>query len=145
MSRLREIREARDLSQADVAEQLGVTPTTISRYEQQDQRLTLPIMQRLSKVLRCSIGQIAGEVPFDALAEDQRQYETGIDRRRIVACIDALDHYLNENELQLAPGGRGDVVAAIYDWTNDERIAVEDIGDLSRIRSLLRTVVTARR
>lgn len=61
MSRLREIREARGLTQKQVAQALGVTEVSVSRYESQDQRLTLPLLRSLAKVLRSTIGEITGE------------------------------------------------------------------------------------
>jgi phage repressor protein C with HTH and peptisase S24 domain len=66
MSKLRSLRESRGLTQKQVAKALGVTEVSVSRYESQDQRLTLPLLQQLARVLRCSVAEIAGEKPAAA-------------------------------------------------------------------------------
>ena len=45
MSRLRAIRTAKNMSQRELANLMNTTPASISRYENQDQRLTLPILK----------------------------------------------------------------------------------------------------
>ena len=61
MSALREIRIARGLTQVDLAKMLNTTPASVSRYESQETRLTLPLMKKLSQHLKVSIGELAGE------------------------------------------------------------------------------------
>ena len=68
MSKLRSLRESRGLTQKQVAKALGVTEVSVSRYESQDQRLTLPLLLQLARVLRCSVAEIAGEKTFAAPA-----------------------------------------------------------------------------
>lgn len=41
---------------------MNTTPASISRYENQDQRLTLPILRMFSQVLKVSIAEIVGEL-----------------------------------------------------------------------------------
>src|SRR5690606_30220453 len=53
-NQLLEIREKRGLTQAELAEKLHTTPQTIGRYEKQDQRLDLPLLTKLARVLKCS-------------------------------------------------------------------------------------------
>ncbi len=62
MSQLREIRKRKQLSQADVAVRMNTTPATISRYENQDQRLNIPLLRKFSQVLNVSIAEIVGEL-----------------------------------------------------------------------------------
>lgn len=62
MSRLRAIRTEKNLSQRELANLMNTTPASISRYENQDQRLTLPILKMFSKVLNVSIAEIVGEL-----------------------------------------------------------------------------------
>ncbi|HEY5665927.1 MAG TPA: S24 family peptidase [Gammaproteobacteria bacterium] len=66
MSRLRDIRTDRGLSQEDVARALKCSPSSVSRYETEDSRLSLPLMQRLAEVLDCTVAEIAGERPVVA-------------------------------------------------------------------------------
>lgn len=61
MNRLKEIREARGLTQEQLAERIATTGASISRYENQDIRLTLPLMRRLGSALHCSVADLAGE------------------------------------------------------------------------------------
>lgn len=141
INRVREIRELRRLTQAQVADKLHTTSQTVGRYEREDQRVDLTILSKLSKVLKCTIAQLAGEVPFE-LGEEQAEYAAPINWPRMAAVIDALDHHLAENKLKIHAGGRSDIVRAIYDWSIDQNLKVDEIGDLSGIRSLLRPVVT---
>lgn len=62
MSKLRELRELADLTQKELAEAMNTTEASISRYEKQEQRLTLPLMRRLAAKLNTTIANIAGEV-----------------------------------------------------------------------------------
>lgn len=62
MSALREIRERRGLTQKQVAAMVNTTDVSISRYESQDDRLTLPLMRRLAEKLKCTVAEIAEEV-----------------------------------------------------------------------------------
>ncbi|MGB8275638.1 MAG: helix-turn-helix transcriptional regulator [Alphaproteobacteria bacterium] len=61
MSNLRPIRQSRGLTQKQLADRLKVTEVSVSRYESQEQRLTLPLLRRLAKELRCSVADLAGE------------------------------------------------------------------------------------
>ena len=62
MSNLKAIRLKKELSQSTLAKLMNTTPATISRYENQDQRLTLPILRMFSQVLNVSIAEIVGEL-----------------------------------------------------------------------------------
>lgn len=64
MSALKAIREARGLTQKQLADRLNTTDVSISRYEDQDRRLTLPLMRKLAKELNCTIAEIAEEEPL---------------------------------------------------------------------------------
>ncbi len=65
MSALRHIREQRGLTQQQLGEYIGTTSVTISRYEKEDNRLTLPVLRRLAKVLHCRVSDIIGETQLD--------------------------------------------------------------------------------
>lgn len=136
-NRLMEIRVKRGLTQAELAEKLNTSSVTVGRYEKQDQKLDLTILSKLSRVLDCSIAALAGEVPFE-LAEDNAAYVAPLDRARLAKVIDALDHYLAENKMRVMAGGRSDLILAIYDWSLDQKMPVDEISDLTGIRSLLR-------
>ena len=61
MNQLARLRHDRGLSQQELADKLNTTAVSIGRYEREDQRLTLPLLRRLAKVLDSSIAEIAGE------------------------------------------------------------------------------------
>ncbi len=51
-NRIREYREARGWSQAELARAIGVQPAAISRYEKEDQRVNLPLLAKLAEALK---------------------------------------------------------------------------------------------
>lgn len=51
MTRIRDVRQQRGLTLADVAHKLDTTPATISRWEREPHRVTVPILQNLARVL----------------------------------------------------------------------------------------------
>jgi phage repressor protein C with HTH and peptisase S24 domain len=61
MNNLAKLRQARRMSQQDVANLLNTTAVSIGRYEREDQRLDLPLLRRLAKVFDVTIAEIAGE------------------------------------------------------------------------------------
>lgn len=65
MSNLREIRRDRRLTQHQLAQRIGVTAGTISKYEKEDSRLSLPVLRQLSATLGTSLAAIAGEAPIE--------------------------------------------------------------------------------
>jgi phage repressor protein C with HTH and peptisase S24 domain len=61
MNQLARLRLERGLSQQDLAEKLNTTSVSIGRYEREDQRLTLPLLRKLAKILDVTVAEIAGE------------------------------------------------------------------------------------
>ena len=61
MNQLARLRLQRGLSQQDLAEKLNTTSVSIGRYEREDQRLTLPLLRKLAKVLGVTVAELAGE------------------------------------------------------------------------------------
>jgi len=66
MNQLARLRQERGLSQQDLAEKLNTTSVSIGRYEREDQRLTLPLLRRLAKILDVTVAEIIGETRADA-------------------------------------------------------------------------------
>jgi len=56
--RLRELREATGLSQSDVAKLVGVTVSTVSRWEQGKNPPTLAHRRKLARVYRCTLEEL---------------------------------------------------------------------------------------
>jgi transcriptional regulator with XRE-family HTH domain len=70
MNCIQPIRKARGLTQAQLADLLHTTEASVSRYEREDQRLTLPLLRRLAIVLECSVADLVGE---GARSPEERQ------------------------------------------------------------------------
>lgn len=61
MNQLARLRHDRGLSQQELADKLNTTAVSVGRYEREDQRLTLPLLRRLAKILDATVAEIAGE------------------------------------------------------------------------------------
>jgi len=61
MNQLARLRLARGWSQQELADRLNTTAVSVGRYEREDQRLTLPLLRRLAKILETSVSELAGE------------------------------------------------------------------------------------
>ena len=61
MNQLARLRQQRGLSQQELAEKLNTTSVSVGRYEREDQRLTLPLLRRLAKILDVTVAELAGE------------------------------------------------------------------------------------
>lgn len=53
-NRIREKRQAAGLTLQDVAEKCGTTAVTVSRWEREPQRVTLPILEKLANAIGCT-------------------------------------------------------------------------------------------
>ena len=67
---LYEIRRARGMTQRQIAEAVGVEPDHISKLEIGDRKLSPELIDRLSKVLNCSKGELLGE---EGVSEEERE------------------------------------------------------------------------
>lgn len=97
-NRIREKRQAAGLTLQDVAEKLGTTAVTVSRWEREPQRVTLPILDRLADAIGCSREELlarslppvnATELNTEALAGLAHFY--GIPSERISLVVVATD------------------------------------------------------
>ena len=60
MNRLRELREANRYSQTDIAEIIGCTSVTISRYELGQRKIPSTAVEQLSNLFNCSSDYLLG-------------------------------------------------------------------------------------
>lgn len=67
---LYKIRRARGMTQRQIAEAVGVEPDHISKLENGDRKLSPEWIDRLSKVLNCSKGELLGE---EGVSEEERE------------------------------------------------------------------------
>lgn len=61
MNNIREIRKAKGYTQAYLAKLLDTTRASVSRYETEDQRITLPLLGRIAKALRCEVVDLVSD------------------------------------------------------------------------------------
>jgi transcriptional regulator with XRE-family HTH domain len=70
-NRIRELREARGLSQADLGKLVEATGTSVSRYEKEDSRINLPLLDKLASALRVRQVDLIAESEIPDLAKIQ--------------------------------------------------------------------------
>lgn len=58
---IQRLREARGVTQAQLAEATGLTQSSISRIERGGRELTLSNMRSIAQALNCSVGELLGE------------------------------------------------------------------------------------
>ena len=61
MKNIRALRQARSMTQADLAEQLGVTPAAVVGWEAGTKYPTADKLPKLAKALGCSIDELYAE------------------------------------------------------------------------------------
>lgn len=138
-NQVRAVRERRGKSQEWLGEQLGITSQAVSRLEAEDSRINLPRLEELSRILGVSIAVLVNEAPLDELAEDAAGYRASaaLDRARLIAVTDALDHFLAKHRLRIVPGARGELIAEIYDWSVASHLSLDRPIDLAPIAGFL--------
>lgn len=70
--RLRELREARGLTVAQMVGRLGVKDSRYRKWESESAAMPLEYAIRACSVLRCSLDELSGRMP-DALAADEQR------------------------------------------------------------------------
>lgn len=79
---LKAMRKLRGLTQTELAEQVGVTNTTISNYEQAVSRPNIEMIEKLCQVLKCNKTDLIGENDM---------------KRDISIALEAIDSLLSNN------------------------------------------------
>ena len=60
MLRIKELREARGMSQTDLGKLLGTTGVSVGRYERDPGRVTVPMLEHMAKALQCRVSDLLG-------------------------------------------------------------------------------------
>lgn len=104
-SRLRELRKRRGLSQAEVAEKLGVHQSVVSEYERGTVRTPGTIVAAFARILRTSADEILGlkAVKENGLFKDRRfirrlERIEKLPKRSKQALLKTIDTYLAGSE-----------------------------------------------
>lgn len=74
---IRAVRQAKGMTLQDVAEKVGATAATVSRWEREPQRVTVPVLTNLARVLDCQPSDllacaIAGANPDQAVGKAEQ-------------------------------------------------------------------------
>lgn len=83
---LYEMRIRKKMTQKDVADATGTTANQISRLENGDRELTPKWLERLSKALNCTKGELLGEAPLsdDARAVLDMYEQLSADQKNVI-------------------------------------------------------------
>jgi transcriptional regulator with XRE-family HTH domain len=68
--KLRECREAKKLSQAELARQINAHHSIIGRYERDEVKPTIDVVKRLADILNVTAGFLLGDTENDGLFKD---------------------------------------------------------------------------
>ncbi|MCH3963006.1 MAG: helix-turn-helix domain-containing protein [Clostridium sp.] len=60
-TKIKKIRESKNLTQKQLAEKIGVTPVTITRYENNNRKPSIETLNKMAKALNVTINDLAGE------------------------------------------------------------------------------------
>lgn len=58
MDTIRTLREAKEMTQADLASAIGVTQTTIARYESGERTPGIFVAQKIARALNCTLDDL---------------------------------------------------------------------------------------
>ena len=106
-NRIKELRQARDLSQEGLARECHTTHATIGKLEKGDMELTLNWMRRIAAALDCK--------PVDLLAEDDLAYKLGPEEMTVLEIFNRLNGAGRRRFLKVA--------AALAEPVSDEEAA----------------------
>lgn len=92
-TKIREMRQAAGLTLQDVAAKVGTTAVTVSRWEREPQRVTLPVLKNLALALGCSEAELIGAdvSRSSVMAADMAAEHFGVPREKFAMVIVATD------------------------------------------------------
>ncbi|MBS1951253.1 MAG: helix-turn-helix transcriptional regulator [Bacteroidetes bacterium] len=68
--KLRERRETKEISQAELARQLGAHHSIIGRYERDEVKPTIDVVKKMAKILDTTVGYLLGESSSNEVLKD---------------------------------------------------------------------------
>jgi transcriptional regulator with XRE-family HTH domain len=123
MNNIRALRKQRGLTLAELAAKINTTEASVSRYEREDERLTLPLLRRIADALGTNVATlVAGnyDVDFEAgLAEDQPRLQRAEEIYEIDSKPSHDDSFppglvaIEEIDVRAGMGGGGEVDAIV--------------------------------
>lgn len=89
MNRIRELRKKRNMTQNDLAKQLGVSPQALGNYERGSRKVNSEKLEKLAKIFGVSTGYLLGEMSDDVIVEAMMNFysqpESVLDKSKIMA------------------------------------------------------------
>lgn len=144
--RIRQARRARNLTQADLSDAMGVSRPSVSQWEARTNP-SIPETHRIQKmadVLGVSADWLlTGKGGMIAGAEAAPIPGGALDRALLYRVVVALEEHLAGEGMELDPVDKGETILAVYDWAEAE--GAPEIIDIRRISSLLRRMARPRR
>lgn len=103
--KLRECREAKSLSQQDLAKKINSVHTVIGRYERDEMSPSIEVVRKLASVLDTTVGYLLGEAKETKLLKDpvmlKRFNEISELPEKDKECVyTLLDAFLAKNKMQ---------------------------------------------
>lgn len=144
---LKEIREARGLTQKQVAEALNTTEQSISRMERGTQPISLGKARQICQVLGCSVAQLAGEAPFDgSQAVSRAEVPAGVSLDLVRQMVVSLERFLESEGKDMPPEEKASLLVVLLQWALDEqaKFGTQADIDLQRVRVFIRALLQLR-
>lgn len=96
--KLREAREAKNFSQAELAKQIGTYHSIIGKYERDEVKPTIDVVKKLAEVLETTAGYLLGETEDRELLKDPSMLKRlndiskfpDLDKSHILYTLDAM-------------------------------------------------------
>ncbi len=103
--KLREAREAKGLSQKDLAAKIGSVHTVIGRYERDEMKPSIDVVKRLAEELGTTVGYLLGEAKEAQLLKDPAMLKrfqeiNELDETDKACVFTFLDAFLAKNKMQ---------------------------------------------
>ena len=103
--KLRECREAKNLSQQDLAKKIGSVHTVIGRYERDEMKPSIDVVKNLAEVLETTVGYLLGEEKERDLLKDpamlKRFNDISLLPDKDKECVfTLLDAFIAKNKMQ---------------------------------------------
>lgn len=75
---IRAIRQAKGMTLQDVADRLGTTAVTVSRWEREPSRVTIPVLNNLAVALDCTREELLGATAANQRTDNQEAFTAAV-------------------------------------------------------------------
>ena len=148
MNRIKELREARGLSAADLAEMVGTSQPQITRLERGVRRLTVEWMTRIARALDCRPMDLIASATMAEIATEAARYSPAdvASSSKALAAKGLAYYRVTSDSVEQTGIAAGDVVLidmseAAVDAVKTGDIVIAELQDLDSRSSKARTVV----